>query len=121
RPWRAIPSVCELPTIGPYRPQYTTHPETQESEPREISWSPQWMAVAARSRDGEVHYPHESERWTAMTILIERRLGTAPFWMPVESGWVEPGVPVEIVESPSASDVRSHQGLAIVDSLLATP
>lgn len=56
-----------------------------------------------------------------MTILIERRLGTAPFWMPVESGWVEPEVPVEIVESPSASDVRNHQGLAIVDSLLATP
>lgn len=55
-----------------------------------------------------------------MTILIERRLGAAPFWMPVERGWIEPDVPVEIVEAPSPSDVRGHRGLALVDALLAS-
>lgn len=55
-----------------------------------------------------------------MSILIERRLGTAPFWMPVERGWVEPDRPVTIVESPGAAQIRGHQGLAIVDTLLAS-
>jgi predicted solute-binding protein len=55
-----------------------------------------------------------------VSILIERRLGTAPFWMPVEKGWVDPGVQVEIIESPSAATLRAHSRLAIVDSLLAS-
>ncbi len=55
-----------------------------------------------------------------MTILIERRLGTAPFWMPVERGWLEPSQEVKIVESLTPADLRAHDGVMIVDTLLAS-
>jgi hypothetical protein len=40
--------------------------------------------------------------------------------MPVEKGWVDPGVKVEVTESPNAAALRAHDGIAIVDSLLAS-
>lgn len=56
-----------------------------------------------------------------MSILIDRRLGAAPFWMPVERGWVEiDDDEIRIVESPSVSDIRSHDGPMLVDALLAS-
>ena len=55
-----------------------------------------------------------------MQILIERRLGTAPYWMPVDRGWVEPVNEIEIVRSPTAGDLRSHRGVMLVDALLAS-
>jgi predicted solute-binding protein len=55
-----------------------------------------------------------------MTILIERRLGTAPYWMPVERGWVEPSQEIKIVESLTPPDLRAHDGVMVVDTLLAS-
>lgn len=55
-----------------------------------------------------------------MTILIERRLGTAPYWMPVDRGWVEPSMEVEIVDSPTPAALRAHNGIMLVDTLLAS-
>ena len=55
-----------------------------------------------------------------MSILIDRRLGTAPFWMPVERGWVEVEEEMRVVESPSVSDLRAHDGPMLVDALLAS-
>ncbi len=55
-----------------------------------------------------------------MTILIERSLGTAPYWMPVERGWVEPESEVVISDAPSAADLRAHVGVMLVDTLLAS-
>ncbi|CAN5821700.1 hypothetical protein BH23CHL2_BH23CHL2_34290 [soil metagenome] len=55
-----------------------------------------------------------------MSILIERRLGTVPFWMPIERGWVEVDHDVQIIEAPTAADVRAHNGPMLVDALLAS-
>ena len=55
-----------------------------------------------------------------MQILIERRLGTAPYWMPVERGWAEPNNEVVTVRSPTAGDLRTHRGVMLVDTLLAS-
>ena len=55
-----------------------------------------------------------------MTILIERRLGTAPFWMPVERGWVEPRQEVRVVAAPTPAELRAHDGVMLVDTLLGS-
>jgi hypothetical protein len=55
-----------------------------------------------------------------LNILIEHRLGTAPYWMPVDRGWVEPASPVSVVQTPSTADLRQHRGVVIVDTLLAS-
>ncbi|MEZ4520395.1 MAG: MqnA/MqnD/SBP family protein [Thermomicrobiales bacterium] len=55
-----------------------------------------------------------------MTILIERRLGTAPYWMPIERGWVDIDEEVRVVESPTTAELREHDGLMLVDTLLGS-
>lgn len=55
-----------------------------------------------------------------MSILIERRLGTAPYWMPVERGWCEPDHEIVIVEDLTPADLRGHAGVMLVDTLLAS-
>ena len=53
-------------------------------------------------------------------ILIERRIATAPFWMPFEQQWADIDVDVVVRSVLTPAELRSHGGVAIVDSLLAT-
>lgn len=55
-----------------------------------------------------------------LPLLIDHRLSTAAYWMPLRSGWVEERAEVTLAEHVTPAAIAAHQGLAIVDSVLAT-
>ncbi len=55
-----------------------------------------------------------------LPLLIDQRLSTAAYWMPLRSSWVEERADVTLIENPVPDAVARHQGIAIVDSVLAT-
>lgn len=55
-----------------------------------------------------------------LPVLIDSRLSTASYWMPVQEQWIDVPDNVTLQAHPAPSDVANHRGLCLVDSVLAS-